>query len=230
MPNKNNNNNVPAQTPALSRLAIFGPIPLLPGENAAAYDDLLARVSGNLKPSDIFEEIWVREIVDLIWESLRWRRHLVGFLATAIPKTLERILKPLAQNQPEAGSGRGSFIDRLHAAEASLKGGSTLVTDWAAGDPTAIERVNKLLASAGLTMDNVIAQTTASELEKIERFNRLIASAEWRRNTLLREIDRRRASFAQKVRSEIHRIEDAEFKTIEADTSAANQDAVEDAA
>ena len=70
MPNKNNNN-VPAQTPVLSRLAIFGPIPLLAGENAAAYDDLLARVSGNLKPSDIFEEIWVREIADLIWENLR---------------------------------------------------------------------------------------------------------------------------------------------------------------
>lgn len=224
MPNKNNNN-VPAQTPALSRLAIFGPIPLLPGENAAAYDDLLVRVSGNLKPADIFEEMWVREIVDLSWELQRWRRHLLGFLATAIPKTLERILKPLAQNQPEAGSGRGSFIARLHAAEASLEGGSTLATDWAAGDPAAIERVDKLLASAGLTMDNVIAQTTASELDKIERFNRLVASAEWRRNAALREIDRHQTSFVQKLRSEIDKIEDAEF-TIDASTDPAQQNAV----
>ena len=224
MPNKNNNN-VPAQTPVLSRLAIFGPIPLLAGENAAAYDDLLARVSGNLKPSDIFEEIWVRENADLIWENLRWRRHLAGFIATAIPKTLERILEPLAQNQPEPGSRRGSFIARMHAAEASLKAGATLVTDWAAGDPAAIERVNKLLASAGLTMDNVIAQTTASELDKIERFNRLIASAGSRCNTQLREIEHHRAPFAQRLRAEIHKIEDAEF-TIDSSTDTAEQNAI----
>lgn len=56
---------------ALSCLHIFGPPRLLKGEDAAAYDDLFARVSGNLKPSDIFEEIWVSEIVDLIWERFR---------------------------------------------------------------------------------------------------------------------------------------------------------------
>jgi len=75
---------------AVSRLPVFGPPPLLKGEDAAAYDDLLIRVSGNLKPTDIFEEIWVREIADLIWESLRWRRQLASFLAMAIPQVLER--------------------------------------------------------------------------------------------------------------------------------------------
>lgn len=206
---------VPTQTSqALSRLAISGPIPLLAGESAAAYDDLLARVSGNLKPSDIFEEIWVREIADLIWESLRWRRHLAGFLATAIPKVLERILKPLAQNQPEPASSGGNFTAKMRAAEASLKASSTLAMDWATGDPAAIAHVNRLLASAGLTMDNVIAQTSASELDKIERFNRLIASAEGRRNVLLREIEHHRAPFAQRLRAEIHKIENAEFETV----------------
>ena len=38
---------------ALSCLPIFGPPPLLKGEDAAAYDDLLIRVSGNLKPSHL---------------------------------------------------------------------------------------------------------------------------------------------------------------------------------
>jgi hypothetical protein len=217
MPNETNT--VPARTSqAVNRLAIFGPPPLLKGEDAAAYNDLLMRVSGHLKPSDIFEEIWVREIVDLIWESLRWRRHLASFLATAIPRVLERILKPIAQNQPEVPRD-SSFIGKLRAAEASLNAGSTLAAAWAVGDRAAIERVNALLASAGLTMDNVIAQATASELDKIERFNRLIASAEGRRNALLREIEHHRAPFAQRLRSEVHNIENAEFETVE--TSAA---------
>jgi hypothetical protein len=217
----------------VTRLAVLGPPLLLPGESVTAYDDLLARVSGNLKPSDIFEEIWVREIVDLIWESLRWRRHQAGSIKAAVPKALEQILKPLVPDE----SRRGSFQERLEAAEDALNGkgpDARLAMQWAAADPAAIQRVENLLASIGLTMDNVVAQAVARDLDKIERFNRLIASAEWRRNALLREIDRRRSSFAQKVRREIHKIEDAEFKTIEADTSVstdpANQNATKDAA
>src|SRR5262245_58510789 len=203
---------------ALSCLPIFGPPPLLKGEDTAAYDDLLMRVSGHLKPSDIFEEIWVREIADLIWESLRWRRQLACFLALAIARVLERILKPVAENQPVVLSDT-SCSGILKAARASLNAGSTLAANWAVGDPAAIERVKELLASAGLTMDHVIAQATASELDKIERFNRLIASAQRRRDALLREIERRRASFAQRLRAEVPKIENAEFEIVE--TSAA---------
>ena len=72
----------------MSRLPIFGPPTLLKGEDAAAYDGLLARVSGAVKPSDIFEEIGEREIVDLIWESWRWRRCLTNLLASATEKRL----------------------------------------------------------------------------------------------------------------------------------------------
>ena len=127
-------------------------------------------------------------------------------------------MQPIAQNQPVVPSGT-SFMSKLRAAQASLKAGSILAADWAIGDPAAIERVKELLASVGLTMDNVIAQTTASELDKIERFNRLIASAEGRRNALLREIEHHRAAFAQRLRAEVQKIENAEFEIVE--TSAA---------
>jgi hypothetical protein len=50
---------------------LFGPPPLLEGEETAAYDELLVRISGAVNPADIFEEIWVRDLVDLVWEALR---------------------------------------------------------------------------------------------------------------------------------------------------------------
>ena len=53
-----------------TKWSFFGPAPLLDGEDPAAYDELLARVSGGVKPSDILEEIWVRDVVDLVWEAL----------------------------------------------------------------------------------------------------------------------------------------------------------------
>jgi hypothetical protein len=208
----------PPASQALSCLPIFGPPPLLKGEDAAAYDDLLARVSGNLKPSDTFEEIWVREIVDLIWERFRWRGHLASFHESAIPKTLARILQPLTQNDPEAHGT--SLMAKLKAAGDTHNAGEKLAYEWAAGDKTAIERVQGKLVSAGMTMASVVAQATASELDKIERFNCLIANAEWRCNALLREIERHRATIAQKLRSENHKIEDAEFETVEANDGA----------
>jgi len=37
------------------RLAWLGPPPLFKGEDAAAYDELSARIAGAVKPADIFE-------------------------------------------------------------------------------------------------------------------------------------------------------------------------------
>jgi len=61
--------NAPPARP--SAMPFLAPPPLIEGENAASYDDLLARISGTLKPADILEEIWVCDVVDLVWEKLR---------------------------------------------------------------------------------------------------------------------------------------------------------------
>jgi hypothetical protein len=87
---------------ALSTLPFLGPPPLLKGEDPAVYNDLLARITGALKPADIVEEIWVREIVDLTWEAQRWRRLRDAFIESELPKVLARIP---AANKSE---GRGS--------------------------------------------------------------------------------------------------------------------------
>ena len=56
------------------RLAWLGPPPLFEGEDAAAYDELWARIAGAINPADIFEELWVRDIVDGDWKVFRLRR------------------------------------------------------------------------------------------------------------------------------------------------------------
>ena len=60
-------------------LAFLASSPLIAGEDAAAYDDLSARMSRMLTPSDILEQIWVRDVVDLTWETLRLRRLKAQF-------------------------------------------------------------------------------------------------------------------------------------------------------
>ena len=52
-------------------LALFGPPPLLEGEDAAAYDQLLARICAAVKPVDIIDEMFIADVVSLEWEVLR---------------------------------------------------------------------------------------------------------------------------------------------------------------
>src|SRR5215472_11211721 len=70
------------------RMAFFGPPPLLEGEDSEAYGDLLARVSAAIRPNDILEEIWLRDFLDLAWETLRWRRLKAAVVDGAVAKRL----------------------------------------------------------------------------------------------------------------------------------------------
>jgi hypothetical protein len=54
--------------------ALFGPPPLLEGEDAEAYDQLLERFCAAVNPVDSIEEMFVAELVFLEWEILRWHR------------------------------------------------------------------------------------------------------------------------------------------------------------
>jgi hypothetical protein len=175
------------------RLAWLGPPPLFEGEDTAAYDELLARISGAVKPTDIFEEIWVGDIVDLVWEAVRLRRLKASLMTATAHKGLEQILKPLVGSLQEGG----------------------LAKAWAAREKKAIEWVNELLAAAGLTMDAVMAQTLSINLNDIERIERMIASAEARRNAILREVERHRATWGENLRRAAQQAEDIEFEIIE---------------
>jgi len=89
-----------------------------------------------------------------------------------------------------------------------------LVNDWMNGKPKAIDRVDKVLASAKLTMEEVRAHAFLLELGTIEKFDRLIASLEVRRNGILREIERYRALLAHSLRAASNEAEEGEFEVV----------------
>jgi len=178
------------------RLICFGPAPLFDGEDSAGYDDLLARVSGAIKPADIIEEIWIRDIVGLTWEALRWRRARAALLSASRHVGIQHLLEPLC--------GLGEAID--------------LSEQWARRDDEAVAAVDRTLATAGLPLDAVMAQTLAAQIDLVERIERMIVSAEMRRNATLREIERHRSALAARLREATRddAIPEAEFEMIDA--------------
>jgi hypothetical protein len=150
-----------------------------------------------VKPGDVLEEIWVRDAVDLVWETFRLRRLKATLMRTAAPEGLERILS--------------RRIDYFVAADIAKK--------WARHDQDAIAMVDQVLAAMGVGMEAVMAATLSIKLGDIERIDRMTALAESRRNAHLREVDRHRASLALRLRraaDDAARADDAEFAVIEA--------------
>jgi hypothetical protein len=171
------------------RLAWIGPPPLFKGEDAAAYDELSARIAGAMNAVDIFDEIWAGDIVDCDWTVFRLRRLQANLMTATAYEGLQKIPDPLVE----------PYRDVVHLARA-----------WAARDKSAIKRVDELLASAGLTMDAVMAQTLCTYLDEFERIERMIASAEARRGAILYEVElhrgrRRLWRAARQTRLELER-------------------------
>src|SRR3979409_1165420 len=88
----------PAGGPGLSAQA------MVTGEDPAAYQGLLVRISGAVKPKDFLEEMWVRDVVDLTWDCLRMRRLKASLLTSATDEgrdelVMSQMVKPQKANE-----------------------------------------------------------------------------------------------------------------------------------
>jgi hypothetical protein len=188
-----------------------------------------------VKPSDIFEEIWVRDIVDLTWEVFRLRRLKASFLTVAMSDVVRQVLLPLLsysqlqrlpdepdmsqeiteqeqggesdaqqrQEEPDMPTFASGWFDAKHISEG-----------WAARDQDVIEKAKATIASAGLTLDAVMAQTLMTNIKNVDCIHRMIVTAGERRDAILREIDRHRSTLAERLRRVTEEIEDAEFRVV----------------
>jgi hypothetical protein len=86
------------------------------------------------------------------------------------------------------------------------------VQEYVRREPDAVTLVQELLADANVSMDKLMADALAENLDDIERIDRLTTIAESRRNDSLREIERRRAVFGETLRRSVQAVEDGELK------------------
>ena len=180
----------PVSVPNLD--AILGKPPVLPNEDAEAYEKLNYQFRRAVNPQDVIEEILLRDVVDITWEIQRLKDYKMQLLQAKREYSLQIIL--------ENFSDRNGYYKELYGA-------------WKNGDKKAIKLINGLLSAKGLDPSAIDAFSFRSELDNMERFDRLIMQAEARRMAHLREVDRHRASLAAILRDTVAKIDDG--KTIE---------------
>jgi hypothetical protein len=102
----------------------------------------------------------------------------------------EQALANLLSNTKKTGQVNGNRVMTV----------PELVNAYAAGDPAAVVEVDRVLLECGLNADSLMAQALAKRLDDVERLDRMIAGADARRNKALSELERRRDSFARRLR------------------------------
>src|SRR5262249_56208401 len=69
-------------SPSVTDPSFLGAPPLIPGEAARDYEELLTAVTNVMKPVDFLEIMWTRDIIDLQWDIIRFRRikaHVITY-------------------------------------------------------------------------------------------------------------------------------------------------------
>ena len=155
---------------------LFGPLPILSGEDPQAYEEIGQCVWDALAPNDFIDIIWVNDVVYLLWEGLRQRRLKVKFIDASKAEGVKKLINRLT------GEYRA---DKFWS-------------DWALGEKEPVELVSSILAKAGLNNETIAAETTGIIIDTLEKIERQISQSEARRLITIRDYDQRRELFNQR--------------------------------
>lgn len=178
---------------SLPELSFFGPKALLNGESEEGYNAVWRQVRDAALPTDFIEEMWVRDVVDALWETLRLRRMKVELLNASRWEGLQAIL---VQTR--------SILDGSSA---------DLVMSWASRDAGALKKVHEHLQKLGLNDAAIDAHTLTANLDKLEKLDIMLLRADARRNSALQEMHRRK-EFKARVQQALQDVQDAEFEDV----------------
>ena len=137
--------NVPGR---VQRLALFGPPPLLEGEDAATYDQLLSRFCVAVEPVDIIDEMHIVDVVYLEWEVLRYRRLKWSLIQECGLKALRRFLSERLEYDLYSECFKDHLAEILgdNLPEDQADSAQTLVDKCARNETDAVEDVEQVLA------------------------------------------------------------------------------------
>jgi hypothetical protein len=170
-------------------------------------------------------EGFLRDRLDFDLYAEDFVNDLTETLKSNLPRNEANTAEPLARayagNDPDAEDKVEEVLayatrdikDSFRDAEESKA--KELTEKYVRRDPDAVKLVDEILAGASVNIDDLTAKKVADRFVDIDQINRLATIAEGRRNTSLREIDRRRPLLGESLRRSVKEVEEVEFQVIE---------------
>jgi hypothetical protein len=162
---------------------LFGPPPLLHGEDEALYFALQSEVESLIQPENILDRADVRDIADKIWEGHRYKRLEARLIESARVSALAHILAPtFGLNHQKAFEAANMYYGR---------------------DPAKRKLAAGLLAHYNITEEMIHAKALAQSSGAIAYIDRMINSRQVTRNRLFSDNTRRREGSPKANRSPV---------------------------
>jgi hypothetical protein len=181
---------------------LLGPAWIIEGEDPERYEQLLARVADAVGPADFIDWLLVKDVVAHTWEIQRSRQHRETVIRMGRLKALQQILDQ-ATPDPEGGLSIGRDSD---IAELAVK--------WLNGDSKAAKRVAETLQASGFSLADIAAHAITVMAVELERIDLQVERHESRRDSLLRQMERRREGWGKRVQRASEDVIEAEFSEI----------------
>jgi hypothetical protein len=201
-----------SHVPAAIR-ALLGKAPLLVTEDPNEYYAFLDALAREVRPGDTIEWLWVKEVADLTWEILRYRRIRTGYTNSQFKSAIGQRLLPGLERGDRAAAHRGSFTAKLAAhceAPVVARDEANRLANNYLTDATTREEVDAELKAQGLDTDAIMAASFVEAIHKLATIDKMLESAELRRNLTLREIERRRALLGHALRQASDKVVDSD--------------------
>ena len=147
---------------------LFGPPPLLAGEDEERYLRLRAAIVRDLKPDDVLDWINANDHINKLWEEQRYRRASVALINGALLKAVEFYLEDICE----------APFHEEHA------------LNFFSADPKEKKEVIADLAKHGITTAVLQAKAAQIEREGLQLFDRMVAVRESGRRLLRKENER----------------------------------------
>jgi hypothetical protein len=168
--------NHPTGIPACIR-KLFGAMPIIAGESAGDYTDLMTIVRQEVEPRSVQEWLLLKDVVDAEWELLRLRGLKARMLHAAMPRA---VMSELADDGGAPSPAAMVPLIRKH------------ITGIVAGDQQAHRELDDLLRAQHLSLDVVTAAAFQRNIVPQQQADRMLGAAYDRRNAAFAELARLR--------------------------------------
>jgi hypothetical protein len=156
---------------------LFDQRPVVKTEDQSAYDALVTRMIAETAPEDTMEWIWIKDLADLTWELIRYRRaktHLMQFWQRSALSSVALIISP-----------RDPLLPGELAREYDSEGFEG-------------ENFSGFSEAFGIHGDTIMGHALVAWQHEVQAIDQLMARTEMRRAAIGREIERHR-EFARRV-------------------------------
>jgi hypothetical protein len=170
---------------------LFGPPPLIKGEDAARYYRLRGAIEHERKPKTFTDWTDVREMTDKLWEQQRYRQNTASLVEAAYVEALAGLLRPFHPTNIMSNEDISIRVWRILRGEDIA---SAMAREYYSGEANAqqIEELESILRVHGITPEQIRARATDICSGSILAFHRMEANASSSLRTLRKEIAHRK--------------------------------------